>query len=129
MKRLLFGDFSFSVFSVFLLLCALSPALRGQAVNATLAGKISDASGASIAKASVTVSNTATGFSRAAQSSDTGDYTIAGLPAGDYTVAVDFTGFGKQEKTVTLQVGESASLDFSLTPGTLQEKVEVSATA
>ncbi len=129
MKRLLLRGISFSVFSVFLLLCAFSPALRGQAVNATLSGKISDASGASIAKANVTISNTATGFSRTAQSSDTGDYTIAGLPAGDYTVAVDFTGFGKQEKTITLQVGESASLDFALTPGTLQEKVEVSATA
>lgn len=129
MKRLLLRGISFSVFSVFLLLCAFSPALRGQAVNATLTGKISDASGASIAKANVTISNTATGFSRTAQSSDTGDYTIAGLPAGDYTVAVDFTGFGKQEKNITLQVGESASLDFALTPGTLQEKVEVSATA
>ena len=78
MKRILFGSISIFCFSVFLLLCALSPALRGQAVNATLTGKISDASGASIAKANVTVSNTATGFSRTAQSSDTGDYTIAG---------------------------------------------------
>ncbi|MGH9707379.1 MAG: carboxypeptidase-like regulatory domain-containing protein, partial [Candidatus Acidiferrales bacterium] len=129
MKRVLFGGISVSVCSIFMLLCAFSPALRGQAVNATLTGKITDASGASIAKANVAISNTATGFSRSAQSSDTGDYTIAGLPAGDYTVSVDFTGFGKQEKTITLQVGESASLNFALTPGTLQEKVEVSATA
>ncbi|MGH9700414.1 MAG: carboxypeptidase regulatory-like domain-containing protein, partial [Candidatus Acidiferrales bacterium] len=129
MKRVRFRGISVSVFSIFLLLCALAPVLRGQAVNATLSGKITDASGASIAKADVAISNTATGFSRSAQSSDTGDYTIAGLPAGDYTVSVDFTGFGKQEKTITLQVGESASLNFALTPGTLQEKVEVSATA
>src|SRR6267142_2670042 len=99
----------------------------GQAVSATLIGRITDASGGSIAKASVTVLNAATGFSRSAQTSDTGEYTIPALPPGDYSIAVSFPGFGKQTKNITLQVGQAAALDFSLTPGAVAEKVEVEA--
>ena len=102
---------------------------HGQAVNATLSGKIVDASGGSIAKAAVTATNTATGFSRSVQASDGGEYTIPALPAGEYAVAAIFTGFGKQTKAITLQVGQAAELDFSLTPGSVAEKVEVEATS
>lgn len=98
-------------------------------MNATLSGKVVDASGGSIAKATVTATHTATGFSRAVQASDGGEYTIPALPAGEYSVSAVFTGFGKQTKTITLQVGQSAELDFSLTPGSVAEKVEVEATS
>jgi len=101
----------------------------GQAVSATLFGRVTDASGGSIAKATVTVLNSATGFSRSAQTSDTGEYTIPALPAGDYTVTAVFTGFGKQTKNITLQVGQSAALDFGMSPGEVAQKVEVDATS
>src|ERR1700704_1997606 len=101
----------------------------GQAVSATLSGRITDASGGSIAKASVTILNAATGFSRSAQTSDAGEYTIPALPAGDYSVSVVFAGFGKQTKNITLQVGQSAALDFTMSPGEVAQKVEVEATA
>src|SRR5437899_961236 len=100
-----------------------------QAVSATLIGRITDASGGSIAKASVTVLNAATGFSRSAQTSDAGEYTIPALPAGDYSVTVVFSGFGKQTKNITLQVGQSAALDFTMSPGEVAQKVEVDATS
>jgi len=77
----------------------------------------------------VTVTSTATGFARSVQASDGGEYTIPALPAGEYTVAAVFTGFGKQTKTITLQVGQAAELDFTLTPGSVAEKVEVEATS
>jgi hypothetical protein len=111
------------------LFCAFVPPVHGQAITATLSGKIVDASGGSISKARVTVSNTATGFTRTAQSSDAGEYAIPALPAGDYTATVEFAGFGKQAKGITLQVGQSAALDFTLTPGAREEKVEVAATS
>ena len=101
----------------------------GQAVNATLTGKVVDASGGTISKASVTATNTATGFSRTVQASDAGEYTIPALPAGEYAVAAVFTGFGKQTKTITLEVGQAAELDFSLRPGSVEQKVEVEATS
>jgi Carboxypeptidase regulatory-like domain/TonB dependent receptor len=101
----------------------------GQTVTATLSGRVTDASGGSIAKAGVAVLNAATGFSRSAQTSDTGEYTIPALPAGDYAVTVVFTGFGKQTKNITLQVGQSAALDFTMSPGEVTQKVEVEATS
>ncbi|PYU01746.1 MAG: hypothetical protein DMG38_02715 [Acidobacteria bacterium] len=120
-----------ALFAFVVLSFAFFPAsnAHGQAVNATLSGKIVDASGGSIAKAAVTATNTATGFSRSVQASDGGEYTIPALPAGEYAVAAIFTGFGKQTKAITLQVGQAAELDFSLTPGSVAEKVEVEATS
>lgn len=112
---------------LFALISFFATDASGQAVTATLSGRITDASGGSIAKASVAVLNAATGFSRSAQTSDTGEYTIPALPAGEYAVAVTFLGFGKQTKNITLQVGQAASLDFTLTPGVVAEKVEVEA--
>ena len=114
---------------LFALISFYAPDASGQAVTATLSGRITDASGGSIAKASVGVVNAATGFSRSAQTSDAGEYTIPALPAGDYAVSVTFTGFGKQTKNITLQVGQSAALDFTLTPGEVATKVEVEATS
>jgi hypothetical protein len=111
------------------LFSSLMPTAFGQAITATLSGRILDASGGSVSKATVTVVNKATGLSRSVQSSETGEYTIPALPAGEYTVAVEFTGFGKQTKTITLQVGQVAALDFSLTPGGVEQKVEVQATS
>ena len=125
-------SFPFQILPI--ILCAafllISPeSARSQAVNATLSGKITDASGGSVAKATVTASNLATGFSRSAQSSDNGEYAIRALPAGEYKVMVEFLGFGKQTKNITLQVGQAAELGFTLSPGEMIQKVEVEATA
>jgi carboxypeptidase family protein len=106
-----------------------APSAYGQAVNATLSGKVTDSSGGSIGKTTVAATHTATGFSRSVQASDAGEYTIPALPAGEYSVSAVYSGFGKQTKTITLQVGQSAELDFSLTPGSVAEKVEVEATS
>jgi carboxypeptidase family protein len=108
---------------------AIVPPAMGQAVTATLSGKITDSSGGSVAKTNITISNTATGFSRTAQSSDTGEYSIPSLPAGEYKLTVEFTGFRGQTKDITLQVGQTAVLDFILSPGQVSEKVEVEATS
>ena len=108
----------------------LSPdSTRSQAVNATLSGRVADTSRGTVAKATVTASNVATGFSRSAQSDENGEYSIPLLPAGDYTVSADFAGFGKQSKNITLLVGQTAELDFTLTPGGIAEKVQVEATS
>ncbi len=128
------SKWSFPLQIVPIILCAaflliLPESVRSQAVSATLSGKITDASGGSVAKATVTASNLATGFSRSAQSSDNGDYAIRALPAGEYKVVVEFSGFGKQTKNITLQVGQAAELGFTLSPGEMVQKVEVEATA
>src|ERR1700731_27398 len=99
------------------LICVHAPVASGQAITATLAGRILDTSGGSVSKATVTIASASTGFARTVQSSDNGEYFIPALPAGEYTVSVEFSGFGKQNKNVILQVGQSAELDFTLTAG------------
>ncbi|HEY2462175.1 MAG TPA: carboxypeptidase regulatory-like domain-containing protein, partial [Candidatus Acidoferrum sp.] len=115
--------------AILAIVCILAPAAHGQAITATLAGRVTDASGGSISKAKVTISNTSTGFTRTVETTDAGEYTIPVIPAGDYAVSVEFTGFGKQTRNITLQVGQSADLDFTVTPGGVEEKVEVAATS
>src|ERR1700730_6608257 len=117
---------AFLAFS-FTLICIAAPEAKGQAITATLSGRVLDTSGGSVSKAKVTVTSAATGFSRTVQSSDAGEYTIPALPAGEYTVSVEIAGFGKQSKNVILQVGQSAELDFTVTPGAVEEQVEVAA--
>jgi hypothetical protein len=118
-----------SIACLFALVSFYAADASGQAVTATLSGRITDASGGSIAKASVAIQNVATGFSRSAQTSDSGEYSVPALPAGDYAVSVVFSGFGKQTKNITLQVGQAAALDFTMTPGEIAQKVEVEATS
>jgi hypothetical protein len=102
---------------------------HAQAITATLSGRVLDASGGSVSKARVTVANTATGFVRTAECSDAGEYTVPALPAGEYTVSVEYAGFGKQTKKVVLQVGQAPELDFTLSPGGVAERVEVAVTS
>jgi hypothetical protein len=111
---------------LFGLYLAVEPA-AAQAVNATLSGRITDTSGGSVAKAAVTVVSTSTGFTRTVQSLESGSFIVPALPAGEYNVTVSFAGFGKPTKTIVLQVGQAAELDFVLTPGNVEEKVEVGA--
>lgn len=97
-------------------------------VTATLGGHVTDPSGGAVPKAVVTAVNTATAFSRSAQTSDTGDYLLSALPVGEYTVAVEIAGFRREAKSVTLQVGGTVTLDFSLQLGSVSQQVEVKGT-
>jgi Carboxypeptidase regulatory-like domain/TonB dependent receptor len=111
------------------LVLSVVPGAYGQAITATLSGRVADTSGGSVSKAKVTVTNLATGLTRTVQSSDTGEFTIPALPAGEYTASVEFAGFAKQTKNITLQIGQLAELDFTVSPGAREEKIEVAATS
>src|SRR5829696_192058 len=76
--------------SLSIILCA--PALA-QTTSTTILGTVTDASGAVIANAKVTVTNTRTGVKREDTASSTGDYSFPLLDVGDYDVAVDAGGF------------------------------------
>jgi Carboxypeptidase regulatory-like domain len=98
---------------------------RAQTITATLGGVVTDTSGAVAPKAKVTATNTSTGFSRSDVSSDTGEYRIALLPVGDYTVTAELAGFQKQVRKVTLQIGQVATLDFVMPVGEVAQRAVV----
>src|SRR6266849_5084053 len=100
-----------------------------QAINATLSGRVTDSSGGSVANVVVTAVSVSTGFSRTAQTLASGAFTIPALPASEYNVTAAFSGFAKQTKSIVLQVGQEAELDFILSPGNVEERIEVGVTA
>ena len=74
-----------------LLLAAVE--MKGQAIQSTILGKVTDPSGASVANAAVTIKNQGTNFERTMQTDENGDYRIAGLGVGGYQVSVSAPGF------------------------------------
>ena len=64
--------------------------------TATIHGRVTDQSRAAVAQVQIKITNTLTGFERAVQTGDSGDFTLAGLPiAGAYTVVANKTGFAE----------------------------------
>ncbi len=70
---------------------------RGQLPTATLNGIITDPKDLAVAGAKVTLVNQATGVRREAATGDTGQYVFAELPAGDYTLRIESSGFAPRE--------------------------------
>ena len=117
---------NFVTWSLALLLC---PAAFGQSITATLQGRVTDNSGAVVPRATVTATNTDTGLSRSVTSDATGEYSIASLPVGNYKVGVKAGTFQEQTRSMPLTVGQSATLDFTLTPGQIEEQLSVTTEA
>jgi len=77
----------------------------------------------------VKVTSQGTGVSREARTDNTGHYLVPLLPVADYTIRVESQGFqAVEQKDLRLQVDEHREVDFTLSPGAVTEKVEVSAT-
>jgi hypothetical protein len=110
--------------TAFMVLMA-SLSLSAQVVTVTVQGRVYDSSGAAISQATVTAVNAGTGLTRGTTASAVGDYQIALLPPGDYTVTADKAGFQKVAKKIHLDIGAAGTLDFSLSPGQVIAQVEV----
>jgi len=117
-----------------LVLCALAVAFAGarlysQAVNATLVGNVSDASGAVVPGAKVTLTEVQTGSIRTNQTNEGGNYVFPDLPPGKYSLTVEQAGFKKQARNdIDILVDTTPRVDFQLQPGDVSETVEVKAT-
>jgi hypothetical protein len=111
---------------VFLLICAVSLA-EGQAITASLQGRVFDKTGAVVGGATVTASNMETGFTRSSKSNASGEFEIRQLPVGTYKLTAEAASFQAQSRTVQLVIGQEADVDFSLAPGAHSEEVTVTA--
>jgi Carboxypeptidase regulatory-like domain len=83
--------------------------------RAQLRGVVSDASGASVAHATVTIRNVGTNISSTSHTDDKGSYYFTGLTPATYDVKAEATGFRSAERTgVVLAVDQESSLNFKL---------------
>ena len=113
-------------------LCALlwssAPRVAGQAVNATLLGTVTDSSGAAVANAKITITETNTNVSRTSETNESGNYVFADLPPGTYTVVAQQAGFKRESRVgIDLVVNSTERVDLVLTPGNISESITVEA--
>jgi hypothetical protein len=93
-------------------------------------GTVTDATGAVVPSAEITVTNTGTGFARTVTSGQEGSFDILSLPIGSYSVSVSAKGFKKWRlETTNLNVGDRNRLSPILEVGQLSETVSVSTTS
>jgi hypothetical protein len=118
-----------SCFVLLLLVVGTCTGVRAQTITATLEGQVVDSTGAAIPGAKVTAVNANTGFTRTVESDEVGQYSITALPVGPYDVSVETQGFRREVKKVTLQIGQTTSLNFSMSPGEVTQEVVVEAGA
>jgi Carboxypeptidase regulatory-like domain len=111
-------------FSALLMLLSAGT-LLGQTFG-TVTGEVKDSSGAAVAGATVTVTNTGTNGVRIVTTNDDGIYNIPALVPGMYEVKAEKTGFKAATRVgVELQVQQTARIDFGLEVGQVSETIEV----
>ena len=103
------------------------PAAQAQADLGSISGIITDASGAVIANASITVTSKATGAQRVTTSNAKGEYAVTQLNPSDYTVSVTATGFGTTTQDFTLTVGSQRAISVKLAVAGSQTEISVTA--
>src|SRR6202041_3860213 len=92
------GDFMRARITLMFVLLA-TVALSAQSFRGTILGTVTDAQGAVIAGAKVTVKNVGTGLERTTETSADGSYALPELQIGTYTVTITLTGFQRSVTT------------------------------
>jgi hypothetical protein len=120
------------LFALVALALAMSSSVRvyAQVSGATMTGVVSDASGAVIPNAIVSIKNVATGETRALTTDSAGFYTAPNLLPGSYEITATAPGFSTAVRSgVTLTVGAQQLLNISMQVGQVSQKVEVTGEA
>jgi hypothetical protein len=115
---------------LFVVLSFSSIMMLAQSDRGTITGTVSDASGALIPGAKVTLTNTQTGTRAETVTTGTGNYTVPGLSVGTYTLSVEQSGFSKYDQIgIEVQVAVTTRVDVVLKIGNTGEQVTVTAEA
>src|SRR5260370_81629 len=111
--------------SLLFAVCALAQRDLG-----TITGTITDAQGAAVPNARVTIIEDATGLSYTTTTGVSGEYVRPLLKPGTYTITVQAQGFRKAEqKGVIVTAGDRIGVNVGLQVGDISQTVEVQATA
>ena len=133
MRKVLFATSTYPLWRIclplILGLVLLSTVAYGQE-TANIVGSVTDASGAAVPNAKVTITNTDTGLVHSTTTNGTGNYAAHELEIGHYTVRVEAPGFKASERTaITLNVNDTFRADARLDVGESKESVTVEANA
>lgn len=108
----------------------LTTAIFAQSDRGTITGTVTDPSGAVVANASLEARNDATGATFQAASTNTGNYNLAQMPTGVYTLTVTAAGFKTfVRQRIELPVAQTVRIDAALEVGSAAESVTITDTA
>ena len=117
-----------SLVSSLLLVCLSLPSLA-QTITGTISGDVTDASGAVVAGATITVENLGTAEKRTATTTSTGSFRVPDLAIGKYKVTASAEGFKTLVQTSEVLIGAVTRAEFKLPVGQRTETVEVQGSA
>ncbi|HBB88478.1 MAG TPA: hypothetical protein DC047_12770, partial [Blastocatellia bacterium] len=118
-----------SLIAPMILLALLAiPLFAVHAAGGSIEGRITDPKGAAVSGATVTVTDEVNNQTATALSDAKGQYKIAGLPPGNYTVVISAPGFGDaRRETVQVTEGATLRLDIKLEIAAVEASVSVTA--
>jgi carboxypeptidase family protein len=111
---------------VIALMLAAVPGAWAQASGGNIYGTVTDASGAVLPAATITITGANIG-SRTTQSGPNGEFRFLNLDPGNYKLAVSMSGFATVNREVVVTTGQSVNLTFAMKLSTLAEQVTVTA--
>jgi hypothetical protein len=106
------------------LLCFATAGIA-QTETARISGTVSDANGAALSGATITIKSLATGREVKTVAGDDGSYSVLSLQPGRYQIEVGQANFKTTKQEVTLEVAQNADLNFTLEAGAVSETVTV----
>jgi hypothetical protein len=113
-----------------LLICTISAvvlAAFAQGPTGIISGTVTDESGAVIPFAKITITNKATDLVRSALANAEGFFSAPALPAGDYEVRCEQSGFRIVQRAATVEAGGSTTVNLPMQVGTTGDVVDVEA--
>jgi carboxypeptidase family protein/TonB-dependent receptor-like protein len=113
------------------LLClTLLAVASAQSDRGTITGTINDPNGALIPNATVIATSTGSQTEYRSQSTGTGNYTLASIPAGTYSLRIEAAGFRVHVRSgITVQVAQTARIDVTMEVGNASDTVTITADA
>jgi hypothetical protein len=106
--------------------CIFAPTLSAQTTYGSIAGSVTDPSGAAIADAQASLTNVGTAEKRAQNTGPDGLYDFVNLIPGKYRIDVEKTGFKRTTRPdVIVEVGQSVRIDLAMQVGDVTQTVEV----
>lgn len=128
MKNLRFLEVKL-VLPIFLLACAVVLVAQTTISTGSIVGTVTDPSGAVVSDAKVVITNSGTGQALSLTTNASGAYNSGAIAPGNYKVEVSAPGFSTMAQAVTVQVGNTSTVNAKLAVGQGTTTVEVQGSA